>query len=136
MSLVAQQEGGFSLFHLFEIISGTLQPLLACYGLFRVVSFFISNDVTECFSLQIYYKSTSYRFYYRIASVTIKWDSLKQGRHYKLGQVLKSGTRFFKKWGNNYKVMQYRRQMRETGESSRFQQLTPLFTQHFTPRNS
>ena len=35
-----------------------------------------------------------------------------------MGQVLKSGTTFFKKWGNNYKVMQYRRQMRETGESN------------------
>ena len=32
--------------------------------------------------------------------------------------------------------MQYRRQMRETGESNSYWQLAPLFTQHFTPRNS
>ena len=31
------------------IVSDTLQSLLACYGLFCVVPFFTSNDVTECF---------------------------------------------------------------------------------------
>ena len=53
MLLVAHQEGGFSLFHLFRVASGMFQPLLACYGfgLFRVVSFLISNGVTECFEL-------------------------------------------------------------------------------------
>ena len=59
MSLVAHQEGGFSLFHMLAIVSSMLQPLLACHGLFRVVPFFTSNDVTEYFDLQIYYKSTS-----------------------------------------------------------------------------
>ena len=31
--------------------------------------------------------------------------------------------------------MQYRKQMRETGKGNRFWQPTPLFTQHFTPKN-
>ena len=64
MSLDAHQEGGSFLFQLFGIASGTLQPLLACYGLLRVVPFFTS-DVTECFDLHLYYKSTSCRFYYK-----------------------------------------------------------------------
>ena len=67
-------------------------------------------------------------------------------RHYKVGQlkeqVLQTRTgitkqgNFYLKVGNNYKVMQYRRQMEETGEGNRFWQLTPLFTQHFTPKIS
>ena len=65
MSLVANQKGGFSLFHLFGVISGTFQALLACYDLFRVAPFFKSNGITECFDLQIYYESTSCRFYYK-----------------------------------------------------------------------
>ena len=65
----------------------------------------------------------------------IKWDSLKLGIT-NWDRVLQSGTTFISKWGNNYKVMQYRRKMGETGESNRFLQLAPLFTQHFTPRNS
>ena len=77
MSLVAYQEGGFSLFHMFAIVSGMLQPLLVCYGLFRVVPFFTSNDVTECFDLQIYYKSTSN--YYKSTKFC--------KRHYKKGQL-------------------------------------------------
>ena len=47
------------------IVSGMFQPLLACYGLLRVVSFLTSNDFTECFDEQIYYESTSCRFYYK-----------------------------------------------------------------------
>ena len=62
VSLAPHQEGGFSLSHLFGIVSGALQPLLACYGLFYVVPLFTSNDVTEFFYLQICYKSTSCRF--------------------------------------------------------------------------
>ena len=51
--LVAHKEGSFSLFHLFGVLSGTFQPFPACHGLFRVVSLFTSDDVTECFDLQI-----------------------------------------------------------------------------------
>ena len=58
MSLVAHQEKGFSLFHLFTVISGTFQPLLASYDFFPVVPFFTSNEVTECIDLQSYYEST------------------------------------------------------------------------------
>ena len=53
MSFVAHQEGGFSLLYLFGVVSGLFQPLLASYGLLRVVLFFTSNDVTKCFDLQI-----------------------------------------------------------------------------------
>ena len=53
MSLVAHQEGGFSLFDLFGVVSGMFLRVLASYQLFRVVLFFTSNEVTECFDLQI-----------------------------------------------------------------------------------
>ena len=59
MSLVARKEGAFSLFHLSGVVSGTFQPFPACYGLFWVIPLFTSDDVTECFNLQIYYKSAS-----------------------------------------------------------------------------
>ena len=65
MSLITHQGGEFSLFHLFGVVSGTFQPVLACYGLFHVVLFFTSNDVTECFYLQIYYESISCRLYHK-----------------------------------------------------------------------
>ena len=65
MSLVTHQKGDFSLFHLFGVVSGTFQLRLACYDLFRVVPFFTSNDVIECFDLEIYYESASYGFYYK-----------------------------------------------------------------------
>ena len=45
MLLVVPQEGGLSLFHLFGVVSGTFQPLLA-YGLLGAVPYFTSNDVT------------------------------------------------------------------------------------------
>ena len=80
MSPVAHQEGDFSLFHLFGVVSGTLQPLLASYGLFCVVPFFTNNDVTEYFDskfanlLRINFMLILIQ---RIESVIIKWDSLK-----------------------------------------------------------
>ena len=49
---------GFSLFHLFEVVPGMFQPLLATYGFFVIISFLMSNSITECFDLQIYYEST------------------------------------------------------------------------------
>ena len=54
MSLLVHQEGDFSLFYLFGVVSGTFQSFLASYDLFRVVRFFTSNEVTECFDLQVY----------------------------------------------------------------------------------
>ena len=72
----------------------------------------------------------------------MKWDILKQGRYYKVGQVLQSGTTFVSKWETITKIVHYRWQMREIGEGNRFLQLTPIFTldllsnRHFIPRNS
>ena len=80
MSPVAHQEGDFSLFHLFGVVSGMLQPLLASYGLFCVVPFFTNNDVTEYFDskfanlLRINFMLILIQ---RIESVIINWDSLK-----------------------------------------------------------
>ena len=75
MSLVAHQ-GGFSLFHLFKIISVTLKPLLACYSLFRVVPFFTSNDVTECLICK-----------FTINQLHIDFITKDCKRHYKVGQL-------------------------------------------------
>ena len=75
MSLVAHQEGGFSLFHLFGVVSGTFQPLLPCYDLFHAVSFFKGNGVTECFELQIYYESTSCRFCYKGLQASLQCET-------------------------------------------------------------
>ena len=51
MSLIAHKGRGLSLFHSLGDALGTLQPLLAWYGLFRVASLFTSNNVTEYFGL-------------------------------------------------------------------------------------
>ena len=59
MSLFACQEEGFSLFHLFGVVSSMFQPLLASSDLFRIVQIFISNNVTECFdNLLLYLANT------------------------------------------------------------------------------
>ena len=67
----------------------------------------------------------------------MKWDSLKQGRYYKVGQVLQSGATFVTKWDNYYKGSAVR-QMRQRGEGNIFWQLTPDLPsdRHFTPMNS
>ena len=66
------QAVGFSLVHLFGVVSGTFQPPLACYSLFRVVPFFTNNDATECFDLQFCYESTSCRFFYKRLQVPLE----------------------------------------------------------------
>ena len=78
MSLVALQEGRFFLLHLFGVASGMFQPWVSSSYLWLVLHRY-KQDVTECFDLQIYYKSTV--------------------------------------------------------KGNRFSQLTPLFSQHFTPYN-
>ena len=143
MSLVAHTKGGFSLFHLLGVVSGTFQTLLAWYGLFRAVPLFTSHKVTECFDLQIYYKSTSCRFYYKGVQALL-WSGtasssagiIKLGRYYKAGwPLLQSGAIITK-------VVQHRRQLRQTVEGNRFSQLTPILIpellsdRHFTSRNS
>ena len=61
--LVAHK-GGFALFRLFEVVSGsfkflsgcsaTFQASLGCCGSLRVVSFFLSDGFKEYFDLYIY----------------------------------------------------------------------------------
>ena len=84
MPLVVNRKKGFSLFHLFGVGPGSFQRVLACYGLFLVVSLFTSDNITECFDLQIYYKSTSCRFYYT-GRQALYMTALK---YHKVGQVL------------------------------------------------
>ena len=111
-----------------------------------VVPFFTSYDVTEGFDLQIYFKSTSTKeckchyktrqkfelqskakWYYKVAqwASDVLWTS--NGHLYEVRspkdvryplevQVLQSRVIFITKWDNNYKVVQYREQMKETGE--------------------
>ena len=53
-------------------------------------------------------------------SVIIKQDRFfelqREAKWYYKGQVLQSRVIFITKWDNNYKVVQYREQMKETGE--------------------
>ena len=87
-----------SLFHLFRVVSCTFQPFPACYGLLQVFPLFTSDDVTECFDLQIHYKSTfteECKGYYKAGQLF--WIT-KRGKWYcKAGQVLPSGAIFIKK---------------------------------------
>ena len=45
--------------------------------------------------------------------------------YYKVGQVVLQSRASITKWNNYYKVAQYRRQMRKTGEGNIFWQQTP-----------
>ena len=67
-------QGGFSLFHLpFGVVSSTFQPVVACYGLLRVVPLFTSDGVAEC-------KFTLNQVH---VDFITKWDKL----YSKLGQL-------------------------------------------------
>ena len=125
MSLVVHKKGGFSLFRLmFGVVFGSSRPALACYGLFRIVLPFTSDDVTECFEFWIYYKSTSCRFYQKLAQVLLQRGAdlkyYKAGRvfiqkgqlfcvpnqgkwYYRAGQVLQSWGVFITERGRYYK---------------------------------
>ena len=94
MSLVDHQEGVFSLFHLFGVVSGTFQPLLACYDLFRVFPFFTSkgseNDLICKFNmnqLHVDFATKDCKRHYKVGQL-------------KVGQVLQIGG--IKKWDNFY----------------------------------
>ena len=113
MSLVAHTKGGFYLFHLLGVVSGTFQTLLAWYDLFRAVPLFTSHKVTECFDLQIYYKSTYADFItkernrcYEVGQLVM--HVIKWGRYYKTGQLLLQTGAIITK------AVQYRRQLRQT----------------------
>ena len=49
------------------IASGSFQPVAACYGLLLVVSLVTIDD-----DLEICYKSTSCRFYYKVGQASLK----------------------------------------------------------------
>ena len=53
------QRRRFFIFSLDWSCSGTFQTFPACFGLFPVAPLFTSDEVTECFDLQFYNKSTS-----------------------------------------------------------------------------
>ena len=70
--------------------------------------------------------------------ITMEWKRYYQMEQVKVGQVLQSGATFITKSANYYKVVHYRKKMRETRKGNRFWQLTPLFApdlpgdRHFT----
>ena len=85
ISLLSHKERGFFLILMpSEIVSGSFQPALAPYSLFRVVPYFRSNDVTECFDLNFYFKANSCRFLLQSGTSGIT----KQGTYYKLEQIV------------------------------------------------
>ena len=113
MSLVVHKERDFSLFHLvIGVASGTFQPFAACYGLFRVVPLVTTDEVTDCFDLEIYYKSTSCIFYYKVGQALLKSGTAlmycKVGEvlfqsgvailHYQSGQVVLQSRAGITKW--------------------------------------
>ena len=119
-----------------------------------VAPLFTSYDVTECFDLQIYFKSTSTKeckCHYKTGQLfwiikrgkvalqsspvsirrplKVQWTSIwspdfiqtsigrpKDVRYPLGGQVLQSRVIFITNWDSDYKVVQYREQMKETGE--------------------
>ena len=102
---------------LFVVVSTLLSLFkltMACYLLFYFLQATTSQNVLT-------YKFTLKQLLQRSASVIIKQDSFFELQseakwYYKVGQVLQSRVIFITKWDNNYKVVQYRQQMKETGK--------------------
>ena len=86
-SLVTNKEGDFLWFCLlFGVVPGSLQPVLACYGLLRVDPLFRSDDVTYFFfHFQIYNESTSCRFYCKVGQALLQ--SVAALMCYEVGQL-------------------------------------------------
>ena len=87
---------------------------MACYCLFHSLQARTSQNVLT-------YKFTLNQLLQRSASVIIKRNSffelqMEAKWYYKVGEVLQSRVIFITKWGNNYKVVQCRELMKETGE--------------------
>ena len=110
-----------------------LEFFLACssfsylvIGCPNVAPIFTSNNITPCFYLQIYYESSSCRFYYKDCKHHYKVGLLEVGQVLQIGASVTKGDNFYlERGGNNCKVMQSRRQMREMEqEGNRFRQLT------------
>ena len=76
ISLVAQKERILSLFCLiFVVVSDSFQPVPALYDFFRVIPMFTSDHAKECFDLQIYFKSTSARFYDKVGQALLQSET-------------------------------------------------------------
>ena len=102
MSLLAYKEG-FSLFHLNGVAlarSRIFQLAMACSQSFHCLQAMKSQNILTC-------NFTTNQLLKRSVRVFIKQDSFFE---------LQRGAIFTTKWGNNYKVVQYRRQMKETKE--------------------
>ena len=67
-SLVAHKEEGFPLFHLFGVVSGTLQPFFSLLSYFRVVPSFTRSTF-------FFPRFTVNQLLQRSVSVIIKWDN-------------------------------------------------------------
>ena len=91
MLLVAHQEGGFSLFHLFGNVSDTFQLLLVSNGLFCIVSFFTSNGISQNV---LTCKFTMNQFHVDLITKDCKHSGITNWNKYcKVGQLLfKSGA--------------------------------------------
>ena len=76
------------MFHLFGVVSGTFQPLLACLALFHFLEAAASQNVLACKIAmnQLHVDFITKRYY--------KVEQLKVGRYYKLEQVLQRGITF------------------------------------------
>ena len=102
MSLLAYKEG-FSLFHLNGValaLSRLFQLAMACSQSFHCLQATKSQNILTC-------NFTKNQFLKRSVRVFIKQDSFFE---------LQSRAIFTTKWGNNYNVVHYRRQMKETKE--------------------
>ena len=103
MPLLPYKEEGFSFFHLIRVAlarSRLFQLAMACSQSFHCLQATKSQNILTC-------NFTINQLLKRSVRVFIKQESFFE---------LQSGAIFTTKWGNNYKVVQYRRQMKETKE--------------------
>ena len=103
MSLLAYKEEGFSFFQLIGVASSmfqTFQLAMACPQSFHFLQATKSLNILAC-------NFTTNQLLKRSVRVFIKQESFFE---------LQSGAIFTTKWGNNYKVLHQRRQMKETNE--------------------
>ena len=73
---------------------------MTCFKPFHFLQAAKSQNVLTC---KFTVNQLHVDFVTRSASVVMKCDSFKQGRYYKMGQVLQNGATFFTKWGYYYK---------------------------------
>ena len=70
------------------IASGSFQPVAACYGLLLVVSLVTIDD-----DLEICYKSTSCRFYYKVGQASLKSGDSFDVLQSRVSPITKGGVR-------------------------------------------